>query len=60
MRDTITQLEAELVRLTEALRPGGSQEQCESLRSRIANVRAAIEHRERNIAFVRDEFMDDE
>jgi predicted secreted Zn-dependent protease len=53
-------LEDELAALVEQLKAGGTQAACEELRARIRSVRQAIEHRERNIAFVRDEFMDDE
>jgi predicted secreted Zn-dependent protease len=56
----VNELEAELSALIEQLRPGGPQAVCEALRARIAAVREAIAHRERNIQFVRDHFMDDE
>jgi hypothetical protein len=53
-------LEKELADLIEQLKPGGSQAAFEALRNRIAEVRRAIEHRESNIVFVRDDFIDDE
>jgi hypothetical protein len=53
-------LENELSALVEQLRFGGTQQQCTELRERIAAVREAIAHRERNIAFVRDSFVDGE
>jgi hypothetical protein len=52
-------LESELADLIEQLRPGGTQAVCEALRKRITELRREIEHREWNIAFVRDEFVDD-
>jgi hypothetical protein len=56
--DTRDELEVELARLGEQLRPGGTQAVCEELRARIAAVRAEIARRERTV-FVRDSFMDD-
>jgi hypothetical protein len=57
---TYRRLEDELSALVDRLRSGGTQQQCNELRERIASVREAIQHRERNIAFVRDEFVDDD
>jgi hypothetical protein len=54
------ELENELSALVERLKSGGAQQQCAELRERIAALREAIAHRERNIAFVRDSFMDGE
>jgi hypothetical protein len=56
----MVKLEDELSALVEQLRPGGPQAVCEALRARIAAVREAIQHRERNIQFVTDAFMDGE
>jgi hypothetical protein len=53
-------LEAQLVALTERLKFGGTQQQCAELREKIAAVREAIQHRERSITFVHDDFIDDE
>jgi hypothetical protein len=53
-------LENELAKLVEQLRPGGTQQQCTELRARITAIREAIAHREKNIAFVRDDFIDGE
>jgi hypothetical protein len=55
-----TKLEDELSALVERLKFGGTQQQCAELRARIEAVREAIAHRERNIAFVRDSFVDGE
>jgi hypothetical protein len=52
-------LEAELTALVERLKFGGTQAECTALRERIEAVRQEIKHRERNIAFVRDSFVDD-
>lgn len=54
------ELENELSALVERLRFGGTQQQCAELRERIAALRDAIAHRERNVAFVRDSFIDGE
>jgi hypothetical protein len=56
----VNELENELSALVERLKSGGTQQQCAELRERIAALRGAIAHRERNIAFVRDSFMDGE
>jgi hypothetical protein len=56
----VNELENELSALVERLKSGGTQQQCAELRERIAALREAIAHRERNIAFVRDSFMDAE
>lgn len=56
----VNELENELTAPTDRLRFGGTQQQCAELRARIEAVREAIAHRERNIAFVRDSFVDGE
>jgi hypothetical protein len=54
------ELENELSALVERLKSGGTQQQCAELRERIAALRNAIAHRERNTVFMRDSFIDDE
>jgi hypothetical protein len=56
----VNKLEDELSALVERLKFGGTQQQTTELRERIAAVREAIQHRERNIQFVTDAFMDGE